>query len=232
MKQGCTSLLFLLLATSIHAYPAYDNPILATPALVRPGQLLCTIDLVRNAACDAYNKITTQPFPAPSDVPACRGYVSRVVLDFYGSVKGVQFDRSGGVFLGDVELLRTTTPEPSPSGIAWHVEKDVSDYILYILAGPKNATLGITNIVDTTYTGVIYVNASLSFYGRPFPSTDAAGDGAGSTTSSTTLLQGGSSSAGFNTAVQYLPHPSTPSRSKGSHGRGARRKKRRSAWTP
>jgi hypothetical protein len=112
----------------------------------------------------------------------------------------VQFDRSGGVFLGDVELLRTTTPEPSPSGIAWHVEKDVSDYILYILAGPKNATLGITNIVDTTYTGVIYVNASLSFYGRPFPSTDAAGDGAGSTTSSTTLLQGGSSSAGFNTA--------------------------------
>lgn len=197
----CASLLFLLLTTSIHAYPAYDNPILANPALVRPGQLLCTVDLVRNAACDAYNKITTQPFPAPSDVPACRGYVSRVVVDFYGFVKGVQFDRSGGVFLGDIELLRTTTPEPSPSGIAWHVEKDVSDYILYILSGPKNATLGITNIVDKTYTGVIYVNATLSFYGRPFSSTDTADDGAQSTTSSPALLRGGSNSVGFTTAM-------------------------------
>jgi len=207
IKKACTPLLFLLLAATTHAYPAYDNPILATPALVRPGQLLCTVDLVRNAACDAFDKVTTQPFLAPSDVPACRGYVSKVVLDLDGSVKGVQFDRSGGVFLGEVELLRTTTPEPSPMGIAWHVEKDVSDYFFYILdaSRPKNATVGITNIVDKTYTGVIYINASLSFYGRPFPSAAATGAG---TTSSPTLLRGSSSSSSSSSdKKQQTPSP-------------------------
>jgi len=50
------------------------------------------------------------------------------VLDFYGSVAGVQFDRYGALWLGGFELLRLTTPEPSPDGISWHVEKDVTDY--------------------------------------------------------------------------------------------------------
>lgn len=74
-----------------------------------------------------------------------------------------------------MELLRTTTPEPSPEGIRWHVEKDVSDYMTFILdpLSPKAATLSIPNVIDSTYTGVIYVNATLSFYGRP-PSTSTA----------------------------------------------------------
>jgi hypothetical protein len=89
----------------------------------------------------------------------------------------------GGLFLGDVELLRTTTPEPSPQGISWHVEKDVSDYMTYILDGarPKVATLSIPNVIDGTYTGVLYVNATLSFYGRA-PAT--------STSTSTAAVEG------------------------------------------
>ncbi len=201
-----TSLLSLLLLAAAsfpisRAYPAYDDPIQATPPVVRPGQLLCTVDLVRNAACDAYGKVTTQHFPVPADVPGCRGWVSKVVLDMEGSVKGVQFDRYGGVFLGDVELLRTTTPEPSPQGIAWQVEKDVSDYLSYILDAsvPKNGTVSITNIVDSTYTGVIYINATLSFYGRPF-STPAS--------SPATLLRGrAGNSSNATDKKQLLPSP-------------------------
>ena len=85
----------------------------------------------------------------------------------------------GGLFLGDVELLRTTTPEPSPQGITWHVEKDVSDYMTYILdpLRPKTAVLSIPNVIDGTYTGVLYVNATLSFYGRK-PATSTASSAA------------------------------------------------------
>lgn len=74
-----------------------------------------------------------------------------------------------------MELLRTTTPEPSPQGITWHVEKDVSDYMTYILdpLRPKTAILSIPNVIDGTYTGVLYVNATLSFYGRK-PATSTA----------------------------------------------------------
>ncbi|EWM29071.1 peptide-n4-(n-acetyl-beta-glucosaminyl)asparagine amidase a [Nannochloropsis gaditana] len=169
MKTSILLVLWLWSAARvIYAYPAYDDPVTASPPLIRRGEFLCTVDLVRNATCDAYDKVTTQPFLLHAN-PACRGRVSMAVLDFYGAVKGIQFDRSGGIFLGEVELLRTTTPEPSPQGITWHVEKDVSDYLSYILdEKPKSGALGIANIVDKTYTGVIYVNATLSFYGRPF----------------------------------------------------------------
>ena len=45
-----------------------------------------------------------------------------MVLEWEGAVKGVQFDRYGALWLGEVELLRTTTPEPSPDGIEWRIE--------------------------------------------------------------------------------------------------------------
>ena len=34
-----------LTALSASAFPGYDNPIMAAPALVRPGALLCKVDL-------------------------------------------------------------------------------------------------------------------------------------------------------------------------------------------
>lgn len=80
-------------APSARAFPAYDNPILAAPALVRPGALLCQVEFITNAACDGYEKVVTQPFAPPGNNPECRGWVSKVVLDFHGAVKGVQFDR-------------------------------------------------------------------------------------------------------------------------------------------
>ena len=83
----------LLLIGGASGFPYYDDPILATPPLVRPGAKLCTVDLITNAACDGYEKVIYQPFADPADNPACRGWVSKVVLDFYGQVKGVQFDR-------------------------------------------------------------------------------------------------------------------------------------------
>jgi len=82
---------------------------------------------------------------------------------FDGHVKGVQFDRFGAVWFRGVELLRTTTPEPSLSGIDWHVERDVTDFqSLFRSAGEM--TLMIPNVVDPTYTGVLHINVSIAFY--------------------------------------------------------------------
>lgn len=81
------------MAPSASAFPAYDNPILAAPPLVRPGAMLCQLDLITDAACDGYEKVVTQAFAPPGNNPECRGWVSKVVLDFHGAVKGVQFDR-------------------------------------------------------------------------------------------------------------------------------------------
>ncbi len=66
-----------------------------------------------------------------------------------------------------MEILRTSTPEPSPDGIAWHVEKDVTRYS-DTFRSRRDVEMLIGNVVDDTYTGVIDVHVTLTFYaGRP-----------------------------------------------------------------
>ena len=91
MASVTMSLMLLSLSTTM-AFPSYDDPQVASPDLIRPGTLLCSIDLMKNAVCDGYDKVITQPYIPPTG-DSCGGYVSKVVLDFNGSVKGVQFDR-------------------------------------------------------------------------------------------------------------------------------------------
>ena len=84
-------------------------------------------------------------------------------------MSGVQFDRFGALWLGGVELLRTTTPEPDTGvapGVHWHVEKDVTDYgaVFSARPGSVNVTVAIPNVVNPTYTGIEYVRATLTFY--------------------------------------------------------------------
>lgn len=72
--------------------------------------------------------------------------------------------RYGALWLGNIELLRTTTPEPTAAGIAWNIEKDVTIYGSYFTTPNLTAYLAIPNNIDSTYTGVIQIEATLSFY--------------------------------------------------------------------
>jgi hypothetical protein len=79
------------------------------------------------------------------------------------SENGTQFDRYGAFWIGGVELLRTTTAEPTADGIEWAVEKDVTLYMEY-LRSEHTAYLSIPNNIDKTYTGIPLVSISLTFY--------------------------------------------------------------------
>jgi len=114
----------------------------------------------------------------------CRPPWSKIILDVSASEYGTQFDRLkyifvcyiilhyyflsllryGALWLGDIELLRTTTPEPTASGISWHIEKDVTIYGSYFTTPNLTAYLAIPNNIDSTYTGVIQIEATLTFY--------------------------------------------------------------------
>lgn len=65
--------------------------------------------------------------------------------------------------MGGVEILRTTTAEPTAQGIAWHVEKDLTDYA-QLFAQVQTVSLSIPNNVDDTYTGVPLVSLSFTVY--------------------------------------------------------------------
>ncbi|MFI1369913.1 peptide-N4-asparagine amidase [Streptomyces griseochromogenes] len=140
----------------------WHDPVTAAPPVDRPHTKPCQVTLAEAQFRDftPYRGAYTPP-------KGCGDRWSKVVLRLDGKVKGRQYDRLGYLHVGGVEILRTSTPEPSPDGIEWHVEKDVTRYS-DTFRGPQNVEMLIGNVVDDTYTGVIDVKVTLTFYaGRP-----------------------------------------------------------------
>ncbi|WP_055532757.1 peptide-N4-asparagine amidase [Streptomyces graminilatus] len=145
----------------------WHDPVTAAPAITRPGgSRSCEVTVA-----EARFKDFT-PYRGTYEPPGgCGASWSKVVLRMDGKVKGRQFDRLGYLHIGGVEVLRTSTPEPSPDGISWSVEKDVTRYSDTLRkAQPVEMLIG--NVVDDTYTGVLDVKVTLTFY----PGTPAAKD--------------------------------------------------------
>ncbi|MFD7084983.1 peptide-N4-asparagine amidase [Streptomyces sp. NPDC059918] len=136
----------------------WHDPLTAAPPVARPTTRSCEVTVAEARFRDHTPYVGTYAPPA-----ACGGTWAKVVLRLDGKVKGRQYDRLGHLSLGGVEILRTSTPEPSPDGITWSVEKDVTRY-RDVLDKPQPVEMLIGNFVDDTYTGVIEVKATLTFY--------------------------------------------------------------------
>ncbi|WP_309550436.1 peptide-N4-asparagine amidase [Streptomyces argyrophylli] len=140
----------------------WHDPVTAAPPVERPHTTSCQVTLA-----DARFRDFTPYRGAYTPPEGCGDRWSKVVLRLDGEVKGRQYDRLGYLHVGGVEILRTSTPEPSPDGIAWHVEKDVTRYSDTFRTA-QDVEMLIGNVVDDTYTGVIDVHVTLTFYaGRP-----------------------------------------------------------------
>ncbi|MER6785154.1 peptide-N4-asparagine amidase [Streptomyces sp. NPDC000658] len=140
----------------------WHDPLTAAPAVTRPHSRSCEVTLA-----DARFRDFTPYRGSYLPPDGCGDRWSKVVLRLDGKVKGRQFDRLGYLHVGGVEILRTSTPEPSPDGIEWSVEKDVTRYS-DTFRSAQDVEMLIGNVVDDTYTGVIDVKATLTFYaGRP-----------------------------------------------------------------
>lgn len=150
--------------------PSWDDPRTPEPPVAVPGTRHCTVRIVEHAFddFDVYQRAFTPP-------PGCSGPWSKVVMRLDGAVAGRQFDRLGYLDVGGVRMLTLSTPEPSPTGIRWHVEKDVSD-LIPLLRSPQPVAMQIGNVVDETYTGIFDVTVELDFYvtGRGAPAATTA----------------------------------------------------------
>src|ERR1700742_1757371 len=101
----------------------YQNPVTALPPVSRPPVPHCTVTVMQHDFANSYGAPFTGTVTPPA---ACPGPWTKVVMDWSGSVAGRQYDRLAGVWLGGAEIFRTSTPEPDPDGISWHVAKDIS----------------------------------------------------------------------------------------------------------
>lgn len=140
----------------------WHDPLTPAPPVTRPDAKSCQITLAEAQFRDFTPYRGTY---IPPD--GCGDRWSKVVLRLDGKVKGRQFDRLGYLRIGGVEVLRTSTPEPSPDGIEWSVEKDVTRYS-DTFRSAQDVEMLIGNVVDDTYTGVIDVKATLTFYDLTF----------------------------------------------------------------
>ncbi|NYF91881.1 peptide-N4-asparagine amidase [Tunturiibacter empetritectus] len=138
-----------------------SNPVTAEPLVSRPHTKPCVVSLLSNAAFENFNG-TPLTYAPPA---ACPGPWAKVVLtaDFTVTA-GRQFDRSAWFYLGDTNIFYGTTAEPraalSPS---WHIERDLTD-LTALFKSPQTGLASIGNVVNSTYTGIIYASAELEFY--------------------------------------------------------------------
>jgi hypothetical protein len=150
----------------------YQNPVTAFEPVSRPATRSCTVTAMQHDFANSYGADYTGTLTPPS---ACSGPWNKVVLDWYGSVAGVQYDRLAGVWIGGAEVLRTSTPEPDAAGISWHVDSDLSKYIpLLVKAQPIDVSLG--NVVNSTYTGIYHMTLKITYYmaDRQYPAAHVA----------------------------------------------------------
>ncbi|MGK5628810.1 peptide-N4-asparagine amidase [Streptomyces sp. URMC 123] len=136
----------------------WHDPLTAAPPVKAPPTPSCSVRVAHAAFRDftPYRGTYTPP-------EGCGSRWNTVVMRLDGAVAGRQYDRLGHVSIGGVEMLRTSTPQPSPEGITWSVEKDVTRYAP-VLRSPRPVEMLIGNVVDETHTGVIEVTVTLTFY--------------------------------------------------------------------
>lgn len=144
----------------------WHDPITAAPPVTRPSGKSCQVTVAEAQFRDftPYQGTYTPP-------EGCGDRWNKVVLRMDGKVKGRQYDRLGYLHVGGVEIFRTSTPEPSPDGIEWSVEKDVTRYS-DTLRRRQDVEMLIGNVVDDTFTGVIDVKVTLTFYAGPATTPD------------------------------------------------------------
>ncbi len=103
------------------------------------------------------------PPPFDSTVTLPRGNWAEVILDVTGTETGTQYDRLCEVFDGASEIFLGVTPEPTPAGITWHVQKDITGY-LPILTGTRTFSTYVDNYLSSVDNGIPTITVKLLFY--------------------------------------------------------------------
>ena len=170
-RRSIRQALFLLaLATLIVPVAFADGPykvgsantVSADQPIPRPSTTPCTVTLFSDFTFDNNYNLNPFSYTPPAD---CPGPWAKVVLEVDVSVTaGVQFDRTGNIWLGGANIYFGTTAEPgSTLAPSWHVENDLTDYSpLFTIAQQGSIYLG--NTVDSTYTGIQSVTATVELY--------------------------------------------------------------------
>ncbi|KAJ6440434.1 peptide-N4-(N-acetyl-beta-glucosaminyl)asparagine amidase A [Purpureocillium lavendulum] len=122
------------------------EPLDPPPPEYKPTSLNMT--LMKHSFGNSYG----QPFVHDYEPPEGFDF-DRVLLNLTVVSKGRQYDRLAIMWLGDIEVWRTSTAEPKPDpGIAWTYWKDMTHY-LSLWKKSQRLIFDLGNLVNDKYTG-------------------------------------------------------------------------------
>ncbi|KAJ5973979.1 hypothetical protein N7481_011189 [Penicillium waksmanii] len=98
-----------------------------------------------------------KPFVGNYTPPDCD--FDTVRINFTVTSRGKQYDRLALMYIGDVEVFRTSTAEPTTAGIVWTYIKEMSQYNT-LWKQPQTLIFDLGNIMNDVYTGSF--NATLT----------------------------------------------------------------------
>jgi hypothetical protein len=193
------SLIVLLSAVAAAQFKiGSGNTAFADPPVPPPHTTPCKVVLFDNFKFENFNSQSFNYTPPA----ACPGPWAKVILQVnLGITKGIQYDRTANIWIGPTNIYFGTTAEDQPNeGRNWHVERDLTDYSS-IFTVDQVGTVDLGNLVNKTYTGILYGSADILFYplaagqAAPYTADEVIGFSAGPTGgtvglgSSTTLLE-------------------------------------------
>ena len=157
--------------SSLSLYPPITTTgtsleVTADPLVPRPPTKHCEVTLLTDQAFADFNNKNFN-FTPPAD---CPGPWAKVIFTADFSIQaGVQFDRTGQVFLGNVNIYFGTTAEPLQNQTdTWHVERDLTDYAS-LFKTPQTGYASLGNIVGADgLTSTIFGTFKLVFYQADF----------------------------------------------------------------
>jgi len=154
-------LLSALSSTLAFAGVGSSNTATADPPVPHPHTTPCKVVLFQRDRFDDFNPRTFSYTP-PAGCPA--PWAKVILVGDFSVSKGIQYDRTANIWLGPTNIYFGTTSEPDPSDARrWQIQSDLTDYSSIFTAAQQGAA-DIGNLVNKTYTGVIYGTATLYFY--------------------------------------------------------------------
>ncbi|KDQ19860.1 hypothetical protein BOTBODRAFT_27282 [Botryobasidium botryosum FD-172 SS1] len=133
----------------------------AQPPVLPAAAKQCTVELIRHNFANSYYQPATLNYKPPTDCGEV-GKWAGISLNYTATSNGTQYDRLSAVTFQNVEIWRTSTPEPRA---VWTHLKDVSRYVP-LFAKPGTLILDLNNIIDTSIglDGEYDVTLSATFY--------------------------------------------------------------------
>ena len=101
------------------------------------------------------------PFVGPYTPPDCD--FNRVTFNLTVTSAGRQFDRLGIVYFGNTEIWRTSTAEPTATGIVWTYIKDMT-HLLALFKTSQSLIFDLGNVIDDTYTAPFNATLTATFF--------------------------------------------------------------------